>query len=180
MIGQTWRRTALLLLAALAGAGCATYSSIRFTPPIQDVELRDVGPEARMVVSWRGVHRKDEVPELRFRIRFESLASGTFPLDSTDFELLDGALGSFGAAQSQDLPLTVVPGQPATFDLAFPVPPGKKLRDFDLSAVSLHARFQSGRWSSSTTFQRAAIDPYYYDPYWDSPWRFHVGVFWCR
>ena len=184
MIEQAWRRTALLLLlGALTGMGCASYSSIRFAPPIQDVELRDTGPEARMVVAWRGVRERDKVPELRFRIRFESLASSSFALEATDFELLDGALTSLGAPLAEALPLLVEPGKEATFDLAFPLPAEKKLKDFDLSAVSLHARFQDGRWSSSTTFQRAEYNPYYdpyYGPYWDSPWHFHFGVFWCH
>jgi hypothetical protein len=166
------------LLLGLA-TGCSSIASLRYAPPIQDVELRDAAPEARVVVAWRGARERDETPELRFRIRLESLGSSTFTLQAADFELLDAALVPFGPARAETLPLTVAPGQTATFDLAFPVPAGKEPRELDLSAVSLHARFQEGRWSSSTTFQRVVYEPYY-DPYWDSPWRFHVGFVWCR
>jgi hypothetical protein len=171
------RRACAALLLASVAASCASYTSVRFAPPIQDVELRNEGPEARLAIAWREVAAAAGAHELRFRLRFESLAATPFDLASSDFELLDGGLEPFGPPRAEGLPARVEPGASVTFVLAFPPAEGRELGEHDLSAVCLRARFADGRWTSSTSFQREVAA--YHDPYWDSPWRFHVGVFWC-
>jgi hypothetical protein len=165
-----------LSLAALA-TGCTSYSSLRYGPPIQDVELRDQATEARLAIAWRGVEPHEDTHELLFRLRFESLGATEFALEATDFELLDGALAPFGAARAEGLPARVPPNGSSTFTLAFPPAAGRELSQHDLSALCLRVRFADGRWNSSTTFERLVYPAR--DPYWDSPWSFHFGVLWC-
>ena len=182
-------RALVVLLAGLVGAGCASYSYVRFGPPIQNVELRNTErTEARILIAWRGVWKHGEVDELRFRVRFENLGTGAFALNESDFELMDGALDSFGPARAEALPLEIPAGGNATFELAFPAE--RPLEAYDLGALNLRARFQDGRWNSTTTFERVEpsysyYDPYYpyywgpyWGPYWGGPWHFHGGVVW--
>ena len=166
---------------AIPGAGCASYANVRFAPAIQDAELRD-GQElhARIVVAWRGVHERDDVYDWRFRIRVENPRAEPFALAPAEFELVDGALAPFGAVRVENMPAAVEGGSQATFDLAFPVPDGKKPDDLDLSVLSLRMRLEGGRWNWSTTLQREERYYPYYDPYWDYPWGFHLGVVFCH
>lgn len=163
------------LLLLMTSAACASYSHVRFAPAIQDAELRGEANDvqARIVVSWRGIKERDDVPELRFRVRVENPGPTPFTLVPAAFELLDAALVSFGFALTEALPTAVEPGSSATFDLAFPVPGPKALDQFDLSALTLRTRFQGERWSWNTTFQRAVRA--YDDPYYQPHWGFHFG-----
>jgi hypothetical protein len=169
-----------LILAALVGlgAGCASLPDLRYAPGLQEVDLRgdDGDLQARIVAAWRELRERDDVPELRFRVRVENPGATLFTLVPAELELLDAALTPFGPARTDDLPVAVEPGQSATFEAVFPVPEGKELDDFDLSALNLRTRFQGGRWSWSATFQRALR--HHHDPYWDSPVRFQFGASW--
>ena len=166
------RVLALLLLMSGVGA-CASYSDVRFAPAIQDTDLRgEAGDlQARVAVAWRSVEEREGVPELRFRVRVENTGPTPFTLVPAEFELLDGALSSFGPPRAVDLPVVVDSGQSIPFDLAFPVP-GEGLGAFDLSSLTLGVKLQGGRWNWSTTFQRA--EP----PHDHSPWSFNFGVGW--
>lgn len=164
-------------LLALLGAGCASYRSARFAPAVQETELRGEADDlqARIVVAWRGIEEREGVPELRFRFRIENPGPTAFALVPAEIELLDAGLSSFGAMRTDDLPVVIEPGQAATFDTAFRVPDGTHLDDYDLAALNLRARFQAGRWSWSTTFQRVEGA---HDPGWDAPVHFQFGVGW--
>lgn len=173
-MGRAWPRTlGILLLASCAGA-CASTSHVRFAPAVQDTDLRGEGGDlqARVVMAWRGVEEGDGILELRFRVRVENPGPPAFALLPAEFELLDGALSSFGFARVPELPALVEAGQAATFELAFPLPAEARLEDFDLSALTLGARLQGGRWNWSTTFERAVPPPE------GSPWSFHFGAGW--
>lgn len=177
------RLTRLALhLAMLVSASCATLPDLRLAPAVQDTELRgEAGDtQAHLVLAWRGVHERDDEVELRFRVRVENPGTTLFTLVPADFVLLDGALAEFGAARIETLPVAVAPGDSATFDLAFPARGSRGLETFELTALTLRTRFQGGRWSWSTTFQRVEWDPYRHDPFWDARWHGHVGVVWCR
>jgi len=149
-------------------AACASYSNVRFAPTIQDTELRgeENDVEARIVVAWRGIKERDDVPELRFRVRVENPGPTPFTLVPASFELLDAALTSFGFAGTENVPIVVETGGSATFDLAFPVPGAQGLDGFDLSALTLCTRFQGERWSWNVNFQRVVYDDSYSQPHW--------------
>jgi hypothetical protein len=149
---------------------------VRFAPAVQETELRGEADDlqARIVVAWRGIGELDEVPELRFRVRVENPGPTTFTLVPAGLELLDGALESFGPPREENVPVAVEPGQAATFDVAFPPPPGRSLDDLDLSALNLRTHFQGGRWNWSTNFQR--VERHYHDG--GSPVSFSFGVGW--
>lgn len=156
-------------------AACASYSNVRFAPAIQDTELRGEANDvqARIVVAWRGIKKRADVPELRFRVRVENPGPTPFTLVPAGFELLDAALTSFGFASTESVPAAVEPGGSTTFDLAFSALGAKTFKGFDLSALTLRTRFQGERWSWNTTFQRALSQ--YNDPYYQPRWGFHVG-----
>jgi hypothetical protein len=176
----------VVLLAGLAGAGCTSYPTTNFAPAVQNVELRDdQRTQARMFLSFRGIDEQSDARVLHFRVRVESAGTETFTLQASDFELLDAALTSFGPAYADVLPLTIPPGNTATFDLAFVEPAGQE-RTLDLSVLSLRVRFADGRWNSTTTFERveryAYGYPYSYPyyPNWGPAWSFHAGVAWSH
>lgn len=173
-------RVAGLLLAAISCAGCVSYSRVRFTPAVQDTELRGEADDlqAHVVVAWRGILEREGGYELRFRMHVENPGPTTFSLVPAEFELLDAALNSFGIVAAADLPVAVEAGRSATFDIAFPVGAAPPLENFELGALTLHTRFQGGRWSWSTTFQRFEPHPYP-DPYWPWPVSFSFGAVWC-
>jgi hypothetical protein len=158
-----------VLLLAGAGASCAAHG-VRFAPAVQDTDLRGEADDlqAHVAVAWRGIQDQDGISELSFRVRVENPGRTPFTLLPAEFELLDGALTSFGVARIESLPVAVEAGQAATFDLAFPAQPG--LSAFDLTALTLNSRFQAGRWNWRTSFQRAPDEP--------SPWSFGFGVSW--
>lgn len=144
------------VLLGLGCASCASYSSMRFVPALQDVELRGVDDDvqARIAVACLALGEQAGVPALHFRVRVENPGPTPFSLLPAEFELLDAALSSFGSASTALVPTLLEPGGSATFDLAFPVPAGTELESFDLSTLTLRARFQGGHWDWSTTFQR--------------------------
>jgi hypothetical protein len=159
-------------------AACTSLPDLRYAPGLQEVDLRgdDGELQARIVAAWRELRVRDDVPELRFRVRVENPGATVFTLVPAELELLDAALTPFGPARTDDLPVAVDPGESATFDAVFPVPEGKELDDFDLAALNLRTRFQAGRWSWSATFERAIHHPH--DPYWGSPVHFQFGATW--
>ncbi len=161
-------RAAAAMLLGITCAACASYSDVRFAPAIQDTELRGEADDvqARIVVAWRGIGKVDGLYELRFRVRLENPGPTAFTLVPADFELLDAGLSSFGFAATEDLSTAVEPGGSATFDLAFPAAGAETLAGFDLTALTLRTRFQGGRWSWSTTYQRALPPDGYYGPQW--------------
>jgi hypothetical protein len=171
---------ASVTLLLLGASSCASTPTLRVVPSVQDVELKDGETlEARVVIAWRGlseVERDGETAhEVNLRLRIENPRDLPFAVGAAELSLLDGALTPFAPARIAGLPAAVEPGQEATFDVAFPTPPGKELDDLDLSALHLGVSFQSGRWHFSQTFQRARYDPYY-DPYWGPTWGWHVGI----
>lgn len=178
-----WRASGVFLAVCLAGA-CVSYSDVRFAPPIQDAELRDGSEvQARIAVAWRGVEEHDGGYELCLRCRVDNPRAEPFAIAPAEFELVDAALAALGPARAQDLPVAVDPGREATFDLRFPLPAGRTPDDPDLSTLQLRVSFDHARWHWSTSFQRLVRAPYpypYYDPWWDSPWHFSAGVFWCH
>lgn len=169
------RGLAAALLALLA-AGCASYSSTRFAPAVQETELRGEADDlqGRIVVACRGIEDVDGVPELRFRFRIENPGPTLFALVPAEIELLDAGLSSLGVAGSDALPVAVEPGQSETFDVVFRAPEGKELGDFDLEALHLRARLQAGRWDWNTSFQRVERVHDSYGP----PVSFSFGVGW--
>ncbi|MSR62531.1 MAG: hypothetical protein EXS08_08805 [Planctomycetes bacterium] len=160
------RALAVLLLVLSLGSCASSYSSLRFAPAVQDVDLRaDTGEvEARLVVAWRGIRSVEDGHELRFRVRVENPGFLPFTLVPAEFVLLDAALEAFGPARVE-LPTAVDAGGTQTFELVFSVPGASGLERFDLSALTLRLRFQGGRWSWSSTFQAAVLRPVG-DPYW--------------
>jgi len=171
-------RAVRVLALALACTACASsYSSLRFAPAVQDVDLRaDSGAvEARLLVAWRGIGG-DGGEELRFRVRVENPGFLPFTLAPAEFELLDGALQTFGPARAE-VPVAVEAGGTQTFELAFRAPGG--LAGFDLSSLTLRVRFQGGRWSWSASFTRTARAPDH-DPYWEWGYGVRLGATWSH
>lgn len=167
-------------LALLCASCAARDSAVRYAPAVQHAELRaEGGPvEARLLVAWRGIRADAEARELRFRVRVENPGFVPFTLAPADFELLDGALESFGPAQVE-LPAAVAAGATQTFELRFRVPGADGLERFDLSSLTLRLRFQGERWSWSATFVRAARPPDY-DPCWEYGYGVRLGATWSR
>lgn len=167
-MATSMRRIGLVALALLA-CGCASYSSVRFAPKVQDVELRDEGTlEARVVVAWQGIGQREVEGEQRwelgFRVRVENPTTTPFHLANAEFELLDGALANFGPGEAPGMPASVEPGQEVTFDLRFVLPPDRDPGAYDLSTLNLRGSLQSGRWNWTTNFQR--IEEPYAGPFW--------------
>jgi len=180
-MAATERQIPGILLALALAAGCTTYSEVQFAPKVQDVELRDEGTlEARVVVAWQGVHRREiegrERWDLRFRVRIENPMATPFVLTGSEFVLLDGALAQLGTAEEESLPPLVEAGQASTFDLVFLLPEGRDPGSYDLSALNLRGSLQSGRWAWSTNFQRLDYDGYYGYPYPYPAWGVSFGV----
>lgn len=168
---------AVLAAALLAGA-CRTLPDLRLVPPVQDTELRaEGGPaEARTVLAWRGLDDEDGAPRFRFRLRLENAGDTPFTLVPAEFELLDATLATIARAALEEGPPTVLPGAIAVYELVFPLPDAEALAPFDLDTLTVQSRLSAGRWSWSTTFQRAetvAVPP---DPSWWPSWHFSVGV----
>jgi hypothetical protein len=162
-----------LLLAGLLGA-CASTPRLELAPAVQDTDLRgeDGGLEARVVLAWLGVAAPETGLELCFRMRVENPGPTPFTLVPAQFELLDGALVSFGPPRTEALPVLVEPGRAETFDLVFALPPGARLQDRDLSTLTLGVRLQGGRWSWSKSFTRVVPHPH------PAPFGFSFGAGW--
>jgi hypothetical protein len=163
---RRWQGQAAGILLAALVQGCASYSSIRYAPSVQDVELRDESNalQARIVVAWRGIQDVEiddrDTYEFRFRLRVENASEKPFIVAPVDFVLLDGALRSIGPARVSSPTESVDPGKSATFEVGFPVHEGKRPDDYELSALNLRVTFQDGRWSWSADFQRVEYEPY--------------------
>jgi len=192
MAQHLWSRVSTALSLVLSCGACASsYAYLQYSPTMQEAELRDTNElEARAVIAWQGLYAGDNGSELRFRVRIENPRDVPFPLAPATFALVDGALTPFGPARVE-LPAAVDPRQDVTFDVAFPVPPGRIPEEFDLSALNLRIRLQDGRLSWSTNFQRLMRSPYYapyygyyngpyWGPYWGSSWSFHGAVVFCH
>jgi hypothetical protein len=91
-----------------------------------------------------------------------------------------------------ELPEPVAPGATSLIELAFPLPDGRKLRDYDISGINLRwaIRYADRRMVLGASFQRvwpARYDhDHVYDPFfpgWGLRYRIgfggHVGPF-CR
>ena len=174
MNAPTWRRALAGLLLVAASAACASTPSLELVPEVQDADLRgeDGGLEARVVQAWLGLAEPESGLELIFRARVENPGPTPFTLVPAEFELLDGALVSFGLARIEALPVLVEPGDSATFDLVFPLPPGAGLASYELSTLTLSSRLQGGRWNWTKSFTRVEPHPH------PSPFSFGFGVGW--
>ena len=166
MTGRAWVRALGTLLASFGAACSSYYDNLRFTPPVQDTDLRgeDDDLQGHVAVSWIGVADPEGVPVLRFQVRVDNPESTLFLLDPAEFELLDANLTSIGVACPEG-PLVVAAGGSTIFDIAFPSTAEKGLEAFDLDTLTLRVRLQGGRWDWSTPFERA-----YPEVYVDSSW----------
>ena len=178
------------VLAVLSCWACASYSELRFVPPLQDAELRDgTAVKARIAVAWIGAFAQGDGYVLAFRVRVDNPGPDAFELEPARFELLDAALAPVGEAQIDALPQAVEGGKDASFEVAFYLPKERDPDSENLGALQLRAELDGNRWSWVTTFNRVRryaypygypyAYPYYY-PWWGSPWGCHAGVFWCH
>jgi hypothetical protein len=178
-------------MAVLLCGACASYSEVRFAPPLQDAELRDgTAVKARIAVAWLGAYQQGDGYELCFRIRVDNPGPDAFKLEPARFELLDAVLAPVGQAQIDALPPAVEGGEVASFEVTFHVPKERDPDDENLSALQLHAELDGNRWAWVTSFNRVRRYAYYGYPYpygypysypwWGSPWSCHAGVFWCH
>ena len=149
------------LLAALLGA-CAAHPHIRYDPSYQVRELRaEDGTRGRLVLLWRGLDYRADVPLLRFRARVENRGPRALDPAPASFELVDGRGVSIGTVPGEPAPAVVEPGGEQAIEVVFPIPAGKRLHDFDVQDVTLRVRLTGGRWDWSVPFPHDYLS---YDP----------------
>jgi hypothetical protein len=176
---------------ALLSQACTSYASYRFTPPLQDIELKSAdgaSSVARVLVSARGIGEEQREGQgfytLCFRVRVENRSGAELALAAEELELVDARLTTIGPARVEPAAQAVPPGGSALYELAFPFPPGREPDEFDLSGIQLKIALRSGEdlWTWSAGFQLLPPEYYYHDPYWGGPWygwSVGVGVVWC-
>ncbi|HUR28689.1 MAG TPA: hypothetical protein VM509_10915 [Planctomycetota bacterium] len=159
----------LFLLTPFLLAGCAsTYYDAHFVPQTAEAITTDPdGGQARSVVSYVGVRRKDRKtgapPQVEFKMRVENLGKGACTLEQHALQLLSGSLEPFGAAQlAGNDPPVIVAGASANYDVLFPLPQGRSVSDVDLRSLNLRwaIRFDGQEYINAVTFERAVPVPY--------------------
>jgi len=136
------------------------------------------------IVGIRRASRRDRVPcQFEVSMRFENLGKVPFRVEPESLELVTADLESIGGARlAKDSVTEIEPGASTQLDVAFPLPAGRNLRDYDLSGLNLRwsLLFADRRQTVGASFQRYLPARYYYDyydPFW-YPWGWHghVGV----
>jgi len=157
------------ILAAALLTGCASkYYDARFVPPTTEaIATASNGAQARSVVSYVGVRRKDRKTgapvQVEFRMRVENLGQVACTLEQHALQLLSGSLEPFGAAQlaSDDAPV-IPPGGSANYDVLFPIPADRRVDDVDLRSLNLRwaIAFDGETVTNGFTFERLVPAPY--------------------
>lgn len=167
----------LLVTAPLLGGCVGKYYDARFGPQTTEaVAASSLGGQARSIVSFIGVRRKDREsgapPQVEFRMRVENMGAVACTLEQHSLQLLSGTLEPFGAAQlsSSDAPL-IAPGASANYEILFPPAEGRSIDSIDLRSLNLRwaIAFDGESVTNGMTFER--VVPAYYD----SP-RLSLGV----
>jgi len=178
------QRLVLVSTAALLVSCTSSWYGHRFVPAPIEVELSVEGEptaQARALVSVRGIRRavpKEQQPvQLEARMRIENLGESPVALEEEGLELVAADLQSFGRARVTPPPgAPIAPGDSVVYDIVFPLPAGKDLKEFDLRGLNLKwvVSFDGRRTTTGITFERF-VPPrdYYGDPFYP---RTHIGV----
>lgn len=187
-IAGLWLGAALLPLCA----SCATWYDLRYDPAPLEVRIADSATAelaGRALVSVLGVRRptNGQAAQFELALRLENLGGVPFTIDPASLELVSADLKPLGSARVSPEPLPMVGvGETQTFELAFPLPAGSKLGDYDVEGLNLRwtLRFLERELTTGVTFKRRAALPagyYYDDPFFRSHWhgymRFGLGHF---
>jgi hypothetical protein len=183
---------AVAAIAAAVLASCSTFYDIHFVPaPIEARIADDTSADAvaRALVSVSGVRRPDsehrQPARFELRMRIENLGKQALEIEPDSFELVSADLQPFGAPQFQPVPDRALgPNESIAFDLAFPVPDGSSIDNYDLRGLNLKWAVRMGdkRVISGVSFQRFIAPAYYgyYDPFYPGwgcgGWHGCVGV----
>ncbi len=186
-----------VVVLAVIAPGCASYEAWRFGPSPQDHEIL-VGkdPSVLIVRAQVAVHGLEKVSndafQIRWGLRVQNQTAQTIELALDSFELVDADLLSFEpVAVRRETPgpgLVIGPKETALFEVVFPLPPGVRPEDLDLSGLNLRfGVIHEGRvLTANAHFERLErayyYDPWYdpwYGPYWHSSVGFHVGFVSC-
>lgn len=169
---------ALAVLLATFCTGCATWYDVLYTPSPLEVKLADATTpdfSARALVSVLGVRRPagGNPAQFELALRVENLGTRPFSVEPESLQLLSADLQPVGAPTvlPEPPPLPVEAGQAVALQLAFPLPPGRTIDDFNLSGINLSfaLHYAERRLVASASFQRQLVMPYgyyYYDPFW--------------
>jgi len=158
----------LFCIVALLPGCAAKYYDARFVPQTTEASFTgEAGAQARSVVSFVGVRRKDRKtgapPQVEFRMRVENLGKVSCTLEQHSLQLLSGALEPFGAAQlSSDDPPVIVAGAASNYDILFPLPAGRGANEVDLRSLNLRwaVSFDGAEVTNGVTFERVVPQPY--------------------
>jgi hypothetical protein len=179
----------LAALAAALSASCTTFYDLQYVPAPLEVRVEDAAtPElsGRALITVLGLRRadrgEDRPAQYELAMRLENLGSLPFAVEPSSLELVAANLQPFGPpALSPSPPPPLDPGATQELRLAFPLPGGRELSDYDLNGLNLRwaVRFAERTMTIGASFQRV-LPPrvYAYDPYPYAPpyWRWHVGV----
>jgi hypothetical protein len=155
------------LLALLAGCR-STWYDVRFVPAPLEVRVTAEGEpqaQARALLSVRGIRRaKDGQPaKVEMKLRVENMGASDVQLDPASLELLAADLVPFGEPRVFPPPEPIPPGSDAVYEIAFPVPGGRQVDDYDLRGLNLKwdLRFGDRAATTSVIFERFTT-PYEY------------------
>jgi hypothetical protein len=155
------------LLALLAGCR-STWYDVRFVPAPLEVRVTAEGEpqaQARALLSVRGIRRaKDGQPaKVEMKLRVENMGASSVQLDPEHLELFAADLERFGEPRVFPPPEPIPPGSDAVYEIAFPVPGGREIDDYDLRGLNLKwdLRFGERVATTSVIFERFA-PPYEY------------------
>jgi len=172
---------ALLFPALFVFQGaCTSYSDYRFSPGVQDIEIRNPSESvlARVLIAPRGIHEHEHGDttrlEMQFRLRIENHGPAEFVLVPEEFELVDANLESFGPAE-------VLPEDPEEaggdgfFRVHFAFPAGKGPTTMDLRALRLRLGLLHGDevLTPTAAFDR---DYTYFNAYYYPDMRWSIGI----
>lgn len=171
---KSWTRIARQALAAALVsflASCATWYDVRYAPAPLEIKVADAAtPElsGRLLVSVFGVRRPAEgrPAQFEFVLRLENLGHVPVGIDPASVELLTADLQSLGSGRfAPEPPAILAPGAAQNLELVFPLPEGRKFRDYDARGLNLRLAlvFDGRRQVVGASFQRRFPTYYGYD-----------------
>ena len=174
------RATSISVLSFLAACNSSPFYEHRFQPAPYEAQVASdavAGSQIRALVTILGLERANDGAPYRAIARFRLENLGTVPatVEMDAFQLVSADLQAFGppTVVSAAAP-EIAPGGAAVFDVALPLPQGRRPSEVDLSGLSLRftVAFGDHKVTASASFQRS--DWRYYDEY--PRWQVGIGV----
>ncbi|MFN0009497.1 MAG: hypothetical protein ACKVXR_16485 [Planctomycetota bacterium] len=175
------RAASLAVLTCLAACTASPYYDHRFQPAPYEVQVASdavPGSQMRALASVLGIERaKDGVPDRAIvRIRLENLGSVPATFETDSLGLVSADLQSFGTPTVLgEANPALQPGNSGVYDVAFPLPAGKRPRDVDLSGLNLRFTVAYGAHKVTAGASFARSD-WQYDEYPRVQVGFGVGL----